>query len=556
MSQSFAYSKEAFCKALSTSRERNFLIDCSTSFHSNSFPSHSFVLTFFSDHLQKELKKSPELLEHPSLEPILPDHKLLFSVLSTFYGSSLSVTQDNFHLLMVIASQLQFKELSSFVTNLFQKGYQRDSNHSFALDPNQILKKFIEKSPRDIVLVYSDCKVSVNSLLLVSFSNHFKEIFTNKWIESNDRKFQYSDEFPGVTKEEFEIFFSLFTCTRLDFGVKNSISFFQLSFYFQVDVVRKAVLEYLKRSKFSSDDLVFLIDCANTRNNLLFLQENIDIFKNLPSTITQKPLPLFLSVINLLITVIDQWWLVDCLALTHQSKSIDEEFLTTTLGLIKVEASQYLTLFEKAKTLLLDSLYDQFTLPWSLNLFSTTTSPSKIPLDWYLWTLTKVDQYYSQFHQNLSLLSSCFMDVVSHHSSSSLSPISLSPSSFLSLSSGVKGEFCIWLALCLISSWKCSTEWSFESFSACFEALDLSETNPVEMLEAVKELKTNSKLKEFYFKFNSEFIVPEMLKKLIGLESKVKDMETRVTGMEKREKEKEVVIRKLEQREKEKRSCD
>ncbi|KAL0239835.1 hypothetical protein GEMRC1_009943 [Eukaryota sp. GEM-RC1] len=119
----YCFPSDCFCNNLYSLQRDNLLTDAVITYDGNSFHCHSFVVSAFSPVL-KEKGLESTTIEFPHL-PFLTDSDLFFSVLSSLYGQSLTVTPENVTYISVIASLLQFQELSQFVTERMTKGLKK-----------------------------------------------------------------------------------------------------------------------------------------------------------------------------------------------------------------------------------------------------------------------------------------------------------------------------------------------------------------------------------------------------------------------------------------------
>ncbi|KAL0252011.1 hypothetical protein GEMRC1_001223 [Eukaryota sp. GEM-RC1] len=99
----------------------NILTDAVITYDGHSFHCHSFVVSAFSSVLKEKVLESTTI--EFLLLPFLTDPDIFVSILCTLYGQSVTVTTDNFPMMTIIASLLQFHELSEFVTERMTKRF-------------------------------------------------------------------------------------------------------------------------------------------------------------------------------------------------------------------------------------------------------------------------------------------------------------------------------------------------------------------------------------------------------------------------------------------------
>ncbi|KAL0239806.1 hypothetical protein GEMRC1_009914 [Eukaryota sp. GEM-RC1] len=128
----YCFPTDCFCNNLFSLQKDNLLTDTVITYDGNSFHCHSSVVSAFSPVL-KEKGLESTTVEFPLL-PFLTDPDIFFSILSTLYGQSLTVTPENVTSISVIASLLQFQELSEFVTERMCKGLDNFEDNKFQLN--------------------------------------------------------------------------------------------------------------------------------------------------------------------------------------------------------------------------------------------------------------------------------------------------------------------------------------------------------------------------------------------------------------------------------------
>ncbi|KAL0239475.1 hypothetical protein GEMRC1_009583 [Eukaryota sp. GEM-RC1] len=90
----YCFPSDCFCNNLYSLQSVNLLADAVIAYDGNSFHCHSFVVSAFSPVL-KEKGLESTTIEFSHL-PFLTDYDIFFSVLTTLYGQSLTVTPENF----------------------------------------------------------------------------------------------------------------------------------------------------------------------------------------------------------------------------------------------------------------------------------------------------------------------------------------------------------------------------------------------------------------------------------------------------------------------------
>ncbi|KAL0239484.1 hypothetical protein GEMRC1_009592 [Eukaryota sp. GEM-RC1] len=249
LAHTYCFPSDCFCNNLYSLQRDNLLTDAVITYDGNPFHCHSFVVSAFSPILKEKGLESTTLEFH--LIPFLTDSDIFFSVLSTLYGQSLIVTPENVTYISVIASLLQFQELSQFVTERMTKGLGNFGDNNFKLDSQNLILKIVESCPKDVRVSYKNTSITLNSVLLISFSKMFQNLITCEFKDSAVRNFEYSDEFPGVSDEVFGLFFGLIHYENsVEFSISNILEFFQLSVYFQVDQLKLDCKNFLVSNSF------------------------------------------------------------------------------------------------------------------------------------------------------------------------------------------------------------------------------------------------------------------------------------------------------------------
>ncbi|KAL0246248.1 hypothetical protein GEMRC1_007460 [Eukaryota sp. GEM-RC1] len=474
--KTFSFGSTSFCNKLHSLQKENLLVDTIIDYDDVSFHCHSFVVSCFSSYLKEKLLRSSSV-EFESL-PFLSDSDLFFLVLSTFYGQSLPITTKSLPPLSFIASLLQFEELSDFVNERMTKGLGNFEDNSFQLDLTSLVSKMITSCSRDVSVSYKNTALTMNSVLLALNSTFFYNSFTCGFADSNVRRFEYSEEFPGVTEEVFSMFLS---CSIVN--LSNLI--FQISWIFS---------SYRFTSKLTSlnwlvqtNELILLLEISNERNQLIFIEENIQIFKIL-YTVFEDPIPLRVSFISILYNVIDFRWVTNCLMLLYETEGLPASELFVALNSLTTGEVQLFELFEILLPLFENLHFTSALLDWSVKIFKNVQDLHNIPHSWFLVTLREVDKT-KCFSKHLNFLCQIFPSIITTESLSFLTDFCFSPACLELLCSKLPGEYCLWLARSLVNSWKNSEEfnlsWSVDSFVKCVEFITVLDGKQFEFLNII-----------------------------------------------------------------------
>ncbi|KAL0229295.1 hypothetical protein GEMRC1_013914 [Eukaryota sp. GEM-RC1] len=496
-SSTFSFTSTSFCNKLHSFQKENLLTDIVIHYDDVPFHCHSFVVSSFSSDLRAKVFKSSSI-EFPPL-PFLSDPDLFFLVLSTFYGESLPITTKSAPILSLIASLLEFHELSDFVNDRMTKGLGNVDDNIFKIDTDVVVTKFVGSCSRDVRVSYQNTDIGMNSVILSLFSQFFFNSFTCKFADSDVKTFEYAEEFPGVSEEAFSLFFDLCHCKSIEFSISNVLDFFQLSVYFQVDDLKLACQEFLANNSFSEEDLVELLISCNERHQFNFLTENVEVFKNL-SDISEEPCPLRVSFIVLLFPHIDMNWLFLCLMELHEAEGFSTAELASMLKSSTIPETSFSEIFEILEPLFDNTDFTSTLVEWSLEIFKNVEDFNNLPISWFLVVLLLVDRDL-QFSDNLNYLCQIFSDVVPWDSLDSETYECFSTSCLELLCSKLPADYCIWLGESLVNSWKNSEEfnhsWTIDSFVKCVESISVDDKNKFEALNIFMELKDDDHLKFF-----------------------------------------------------------
>ncbi|KAL0229603.1 hypothetical protein GEMRC1_013136 [Eukaryota sp. GEM-RC1] len=217
--------------------------------------------------------------------------------------------------------------------------------------------------------------ITLNSVLLISFSKMFQNLITCDFEDSAVRKFHYSNEFFFGVARCFRSIFGLFHCQNsIELNLCNILDLFQLSVYFQVDQLELFCRHYLSTDPFSKEEISGLLKIANCKNQFYFVDQNLDLFSNL-SEIDNELIPLRITFIVTLMPVVDPLWLFKCLIeLYKDDHSLDPK----TDELLKNPEFGFLKPVK-----LLDSIGDcefiSTPLDWSIFIFQNVNCFSNIP---------------------------------------------------------------------------------------------------------------------------------------------------------------------------------
>ncbi|KAL0246289.1 hypothetical protein GEMRC1_007501 [Eukaryota sp. GEM-RC1] len=348
VSDFFSFTYDHVYKVLCSFQQAYILTDTVIVYGSIKFHCHSSIITPFSSVLKEKLLQS-STLELSSMSSDI-DSELLLSVLNTFYGHSLPISTQSVPMFSFIASLLQYHELNDFLDDRMSNGLKHLDSNNFKLDPKTCISKFVESCPHDVRVSYKNTDIMMNSLNLTLFSRTFLTSSSQTCTNSSVKRFQYFDEFPGVSEDNLVAFFNLFHYQAIKLNFLNLLDFLQLSKYFQVDQLQLTCEQFLASNRFSETELIYILKISNQRYLYKFVENNIEIFKNL-SHICEYPIPLRISFIILLLPFIDVVWLFRCLMKLHKVDPFSPSELSEILFSLVISDSECSQIFEILKPL-------------------------------------------------------------------------------------------------------------------------------------------------------------------------------------------------------------
>ncbi|KAL0246678.1 hypothetical protein GEMRC1_007889 [Eukaryota sp. GEM-RC1] len=530
----FCFTSDRACSQLYSFQERNLLTDAVIVYDGIHFHCHSSIISAFSPVLKEKLLQSSTI--EISLYSFLTDPELFISILKSFYGQPLPVTTQSAPILSLIASLLQFQELSEFVIDRMTKGFGNYDTNNFKLDPKVLFSKFLECCSRDVRVTYKNSDIMMNSLILALFSRTYSTSFTCNFADSAVRNFKYLDEFPGVTGNNLQLFFDLFHCKSIKLNISNVLDFFQLSVYFQVDELKLSCIEFLASNSFSETKLIYLLKISNERYQLNFVENNIEIFKNL-SNISEEPFPLRSSFIVLLLSSIDIVWLFRCLMELHKVDPFIPSALSEILTTSILPDFHLIRIFEILKPLFQYRQFKSVLVEWSIKIFQSVQNFEIITTSWFFSILKEVDRNRC-FSKYLNFLSDTFASVISPCCQDDHLNYCFSPTCLELLCSKLPCDYCLWLARSLVNSWKNSEEfnhsWSVDSFVKCVESITILGVNQLKFLKILQDLIDDDLLKLFlntYLAKNSLDLLlsrEDQLKVFMGLADPIEERAQRL----------------------------
>ncbi|KAL0242421.1 hypothetical protein GEMRC1_004984 [Eukaryota sp. GEM-RC1] len=494
--KTFAFPPSTITAKLCSLRKEGVLIDSSISLHDDQFPCHSAVVSLFSELLQTKLFSSSKVDGLDLLFHLLPDSSLFFKVLGSFYGQSVSFSAQELPPLGVVASCLKYTHLYDFIFSLIASELNLKETFTFQLNHDVIVSNFRKFAPSDVSITYKEVHLQTNSLILVATSATFLNQFSTSFIDSNDRKITYESEFVGVEENIFEQFFNLFYSDSIKLNISTVLSFYQLSFYFQVPELLEACKTFLLTNTFTDLELLSLLNSANVRNQVHFVEEILNIFKNLSQPLKLDSLPLSVEILQRLFPIVDHWWLFQCLLETFKNQELNGEELNSILILIDIHQFDYNNLYTLIQPLFDEKSFESVLSQWSVDTFSNIKQLDKIPPHWFLWTFQAADRAKS----DLEYFVVNFMKVVPFEFLHSFQGFSPSPLAFKLLSPSVTSDYSKFLAKSLVDSWR-YFDWDVDVFHECVNGFDLKVTDPVAIFEIFAELKNDSKLCQFFQKY-------------------------------------------------------
>ncbi|KAL0242632.1 hypothetical protein GEMRC1_005195 [Eukaryota sp. GEM-RC1] len=445
--QVFAFPPSTITAKLCNLRKEGVLLDSSISLHDDEFPCHSAVVSLFSDLLKTKLFSSSKVDDLDLLLLLLPDSSLFFNVLYSFYGLPLKFTFQDLYHTGVVSTYLKYTNLSDFLATLVETGMSLKNTFTFQLDHDVIVSNFRKFAPSDVSITYKEVHIQTNTLILVATSATFLNQFSTSFIDSNDRKITYESEFEGVEEDTFEQFFNLFYSDSIKVNISNVLSFYQLSFYFQVPELLEACKTFLLTNTFTDLELLSLLNLANVRHQVRFVEQILHIFKNLSHPLKLDSLPLSVEILQRLFPIVDNWWLIQCLLETFKNRELTSEELNSILKLIDIHQFDYNNLYTLIQPLFDEQSFESVLLQWSVDNFSNIKQLEKIPPHWFLWTFQAADRAKSDLEHFVVN----FMKVVPFEFLHCFQGFSPSPLAFKLLAPSVTADYStFWLKVLLI----------------------------------------------------------------------------------------------------------
>ncbi|KAL0250880.1 hypothetical protein GEMRC1_000094 [Eukaryota sp. GEM-RC1] len=147
-------------------KQKEFLTDSVIVFHGQSYP--------FQFWKEKLLSSDPEV-NFPQLEFIVPDANIFFEILDYFYGQPLHITFDNIGSVLALCSALQLSSLKDPIQKVMSEGFSK--SRRLQLKSEEVLQIIKSGVQRDVLLSYKDKSLTISSLVLISCSEYFKNLF-------------------------------------------------------------------------------------------------------------------------------------------------------------------------------------------------------------------------------------------------------------------------------------------------------------------------------------------------------------------------------------------
>ncbi|KAL0243142.1 hypothetical protein GEMRC1_005703 [Eukaryota sp. GEM-RC1] len=452
--KTFAFPPSTITAKLCNLRKEGVLIDSSIFLHDDEFPCHSAVVSLFSELLKTKLFSSSKLDDLVSLFYLLPDSSLFFKVLNSFYGLPLKFTFQDLYHTGVVSTYLKYTNLSHFLALLIASELNLKETFTFQLNHDVIVANFRKFAPSHVSITYKEVHIQTNSLILVATSATFLNQFSTSFNDSNDRKITYESEFEGVEEDIFEQFFNLFYSDSIKVNISNVLSFYQLSFYFQVPELLEACKTFLLTNTFTDLELLSLLNSANVRHQVRFVEEILNIFKNLSQPLKLDSLPLSVEILQMLFPIVDNWWLIQCLLETFKNQELTSQELNSILKLIDIHHFDYNNLYTLIQPLFDEKSFESVLLQWSVQNFSNIKQLEKIPPQWFLWTFQAADRAKS----NLEYVVDIFMKVVPFEFLHSYQGFCPSPLALKLLSPSVTADYLSFFAKSMVDSEKLTSE--------------------------------------------------------------------------------------------------
>ncbi|KAL0251201.1 hypothetical protein GEMRC1_000414 [Eukaryota sp. GEM-RC1] len=513
-------------------KQKEFLTDKFIVFHGQSYPCHSSFLSSFSSVFKEKLLSSDHEVNFPELQSIVPDADLFFQILDYCYGQPLELTFDNMANVLSICSVLDLSSLKDSIHNVMSE--RSSKPRCLQLKSEEVLHTIQSSVQRDVMLSYTTKSLTISSLVLICSSEYFKNLFCFNLSGSDGRIFSYNGEIYRVSHSNFESFFNFFLGESISLNINNVVDFYQLSEFFGVNNLKEACNSFVS-SLTSTRDILSLLKTISERNFVNMLQDNKKIFgKLLKDVPSHFPLPL--SFISLLIEVVSNSWLLECLTLSITSEVFEENdhTLSQIFEKIIVNDQNINEIYTYLRPFFDEDHLCQFLLPFSMKIFQGVHNVRIIPDDWFLWCLSQSCLNHERNKPDIDFLDKHFSTVIDSKYLSeiyddddeSFDPFYpyLTPRFFKKLKNTLPRSYDLFLIRCFVKTWEDTDLWTATNFEK--EILNVnfqSNTHSMQILNSLSELKNDSQLDPFLPAFLSKqtsWIVSQHLRSRSGISAK------------------------------------
>ncbi|KAL0246261.1 hypothetical protein GEMRC1_007473 [Eukaryota sp. GEM-RC1] len=342
----------------------------------------------------------------------------------------------------------------------------------------------------------------MNSLLLSLFSMYFHDLFSGGYQDSNDKKFLFQDQFRGVVDACFSNLFCFFRGIPIQFSTSNVLDYFQLGTYFRVDSVLKDCQSFVKDVQWTEKQLLELLQKVCIREHYPFLSTFQELFSVLCTNITFSPFAIPFQFFEILIPIVDNIFLLDCLVQTCLTDLSVSNEIPSVLNMFRFSSSQFDLLNLSVYPLLKKPMHAKIILNWIIQAvfddFDILKSAnfSIYPSDLF-WNCFLLVAGYPEFERYVAPCISVFPRIITPDYLSSRKCSSLSPSILYQLCIGLPKEYHLCLLTILVSSWNSfshGSSWNVELFNNCLSVITLPPTDPLEVFGILQSIKGSQEL--------------------------------------------------------------
>ncbi|KAL0217971.1 hypothetical protein RCL1_008819 [Eukaryota sp. TZLM3-RCL] len=491
-------------QALKTAQEEAIQSDFQLVINEQPINCHKVIISHDSKRLNSAIQKNQDSFDVGDYDDVTVND--LVTLLHSFYGQTLTITNDNGLPLYLLSKALS----CSYLANLSQTVLKTCSSSKYKVKLEEIMSNLKQDDLKDFEIVFHDVVIRIHKFLFAAISPYFRTKFSNNWQESEENCSNFTNLLQ-VSPSSLSNFFTSFYDGKLEVTLENAFEYSHLAWYFKLSELEKFVHNFIENSESEYNWVASFVSKAIKSEDFRFIKIISAKISEIPDLSNCDPIPVHPLFFENLNSNIDVSWLLKCLVFSYTNYSEENVWtaksLEKSIEMIKTDSLPIDEIYQIIEPLFsISDLFD-FLSSFSLSVFSKFTS--QVPLNWFTWFIVESDLR-KEFNL-ISQVSGLLNEIITPENIDQV-PITSFNSETLRLFAinSKKEHLVIWMINCLIELWS-NSQLNVKEFSRILMGFDLSETRIELVYSTLGKLFSNELIRTILFEFIALKLVPKLI---------------------------------------------